>query len=468
MSAISQRFDPGTAVYVADVPAFVPVRVVDIDLAVPGGFSPPGSRERIHPRGQVLALVRLHGRPLGMVAAIGNDTLTLWHTLAATAERELDVVAARRSTAHGAGRPPDGSGRSPWQDSADIALRQGTTHDSAPPAAAPPHGAPDISVIVATHNRPELLSQCLDSLLRMDYPRFRFEVIVVDNAPSDRAAERLVRGAYGGRVHYAQEPVAGLARAHNRGLAVARGRIAAFTDDDTLVDARWLSALAETFARDRRIGCVTGLIVPGELATESQVVLERHGGFAKGYIPCTWSLDDPPSDPLFPFTAGHFGSGANMAFRTDLLNALGGFDPATGTGTKAFGGNDLLAFFRVIVGGRTLAYQPEAIVWHRYQRTAEALPAQAFGFGAGLGAYLTGALAHEPRMLPALLRRLPGGLRYAAARARTQTSDPGSGWPRKLALLELQGMLYGPLGYLRSRGHCLRHDRADAHHGDGR
>ncbi|WP_328766885.1 glycosyltransferase family 2 protein [Streptomyces sp. NBC_00286] len=449
MSAISQRFDPGTSVSVADVPAFVPLRVVDIDLAVPGGFSPPGSSEHVHPRGHVLALVRLHGRPLGMVDAIGNDPLTLWQALADTAERELDVVTARRSTAHEASRPPDGIVPSPWPKAAVVAPRQGTAHNSATPAAAPPHSAPDISVIVATHNRPELLRQCLDSLLRMDYPRSRFEVIVVDNAPSDRAAERLVRGTYGERVHYVQEPVAGLARAHNRGLTVARGRIAAFTDDDTLVDARWLSALAETFSRDRRIGCVTGLIVPGELATESQVMLERHGGFAKGYVPCTWSLDDPPSDPLFPFTAGRFGSGTNMAFLIEPLRALLGFDPATGTGTPAHGGDDLLAFFRILTAGHTLAYQPGAIVWHRHRRTPDALDNQAFGYGAGLGAYLTGALLHEPRMIPALLRRLPRGIRYAVSRAHGR-AQPGTAWSRRLALLELRGLLYGPFGYLRS------------------
>jgi hypothetical protein len=439
-----------------------------MDLAVPGEFSPPGSRERIRPRGRVLALVRLHDHPLGMAIADSTDPLALWQTLAKTAERELGVEASGRPTAHRAGRPPDGAGPSPSSDATSVAPRRRAAHDSASPAPDPPHDTPDISVIVATHNRPESLGQCLDSLLRMDYPQTRFEVIVVDNAPSDGAAERRVRGQYGGCIRYVREPVAGLARAQNRGLAVAGGRIAAFTDDDTLVDTRWLSSLAEAFSHDRRIGCVTGLIVPREIETESQAALERRAAVAKGYAFRTWSLDDPPSDPLFPFTAGRLGAGANMAFRTELLQSMGGFDPATGTGTKAFGGSDLLAFFRVIAGGHTLAYQPDAIVWHSYQRTRDALPAHAFVFGAGLGAYLTAALAHEPGMLPTLLRRLPGGIRYAVANARAQTGDPAGGWPRRLALVEFRGMLYGPFGYLRSLSHCLRLDRANAHHGDGR
>ncbi|WP_405804676.1 glycosyltransferase [Streptomyces sp. NBC_00210] len=440
MSATGRLFlAPRATVPVPVAPSYSPVRVVDIDLAEPGEFHPPGSREQIRPEGRVLALVRLHGHPLGMVSATGTSPAELWRSLANAAHRELTTAVAGHLAAD---RPtaPSGVSSQPWREPAVLPCQAAGLRVL--------DEAPFISVIVATHDRPQLLRQCLDSLLLMEYPRF--EVIVVDNAPTDASAEHLVKEAYGRRVRYFREPVAGLARAHNRGLALAHGRIAAFTDDDTLVDARWLTELATAFSRDRRIGCVTGLIVPAELRTGAQAALERHGGFAKGYTPRTWSLQEPPGDPLFPFTAGRFGSGTNMAFRTDMLRALGGFDPATGTGTPAHGGDDLLAFFRVLVGGRTLAYQPGAIVWHRHRRTENALKAQAFGYGAGLGAYLTGALAHEPRMVPALLRRLPGGIRYATTKARGRT-EPGDGWSRQLALLEMRGLLYGPLGYLRSR-----------------
>ncbi|MGI5404073.1 glycosyltransferase family 2 protein [Streptomyces sp. CA-135486] len=433
-------------------PPYAPTRVVDIDLAEPGEFHPPGSRERIRPEGRVLALVRLHGYPLGMVSATGTTPDELWRALANAAHRELtDPIAGHLA----ADRPSARSGASShmWDE---LAVR----HCQAARSRALDE-ATDISVIVATHNRPELLGRCLDSILEMEYPQF--EVIVVDNAPADESAKQLVQDSYSGRVRYVREPVPGLARAHNRGLAVARGRIAAFTDDDTLVDAQWLTELAAAFSADRRIGCVTGLIVPAELQTRAQAALERHGEFGKGYSPQTWSLHNPPADPLFPFTAGRCGSGTNMAFRTDLLRALGGFDPATGTGTPAHGGDDLLAFFRVLVHGRTLAYQPGAIVWHRHHRTDDAMKTQAFGYGVGLGAYLTGALAHEPRMLPAMLRKLPGGIRYAAAKARGRT-EPGAGWSRQLALLEIRGLLYGPLGYLRSR-YLNRAARADRDRG---
>ncbi|MFE1462166.1 glycosyltransferase [Streptomyces nigra] len=393
---------------------YTPVDVVDMDLARPHEFRPPGGQGSVRPRAPVLALVRLRGHPLGLVSATGGpDSPTeLWLTLAEAATRQPHTAAA-------------GS-------------RTGTPSFATPPA----------SVIVATHNRPEMLRQCLDALLRTEYPWF--EVIVVDNAPADDATARLVLGAYRHRLRYLREPRPGLAHAHNKGLAAARGHIAAFTDDDTLVDPHWLPALVEGFAYDPATTCVTGLIVPAELRTPAQNALERHGQFAKGYEFRTFSLSRPPDDPLFPFTAGRFGSGTNMAFRVDALRALGGFDPATGVGTPAHGGDDLLAFFRVLAAGQTLAYQPDAVVWHRHRRTHDALDRQAFGYGAGLGAYLTAALLHEPRMLPALLRALPRGVLLALTRTHDRMTED-TAWSRRLALLELRGLLYGPFGYLRSR-----------------
>ncbi len=155
-----------------------------------------------------------------------------------------------------------------------------------------------------------------------------------------------------------------------------------------------------------------------------------------------------------------------MAFRTEVLRDLGGFDPAVGTGTPAKGGDDLLSFFRTVVNGHHLVYQPEALVWHHHRERPEDLDNQAYGYGAGLGAYLTAAVAREPGMLPALLRRLPGGIRYAldntgarpdpadrgaADRGAADRAAPGHAWPARLSRLQRRGLLYGPVGYLRSR-----------------
>ncbi|MFF4166132.1 glycosyltransferase [Streptomyces sp. NPDC001741] len=375
---------------------------------------------------RVFALVRLRGRPVGTVVGrvrTGEDPASV---LAGQAADEITL--------------PDTPPRPPAGD------------------------VPRATVVVATRERPAQLARALESLLAQDHPDF--DVVVVDNAPATTATRDLIASVYGERgVRYAREPVPGLAAAHNRGIAVAESDVLAFTDDDVIADPHWLSALTLPFGEDPGLACVTGLILPARLGTPAQVLLESHGGFAKGFAARRYDPARPPADePLFPFTAGRFGSGANMAFRAGPLKAVGGFDPATGTGTPARGGDDLYAFVRLLAEGYPLLYTPEAIVWHHHRESWRDLCGQAYGYGAGLTACLTALLVRRPALLPPLLARLPRGL----AHARTMTAQRAGGaagragvpgahgaytypWPRHLSRLERRGLLYGPLGYARAR-----------------
>jgi hypothetical protein len=159
----------------------------------------------------------------------------------------------------------------------------------------------------------------------------------------------------------------------------------------------------------------------------------------------------PEPEPLFPFTAGRLGSGANMAFRTGWLLTHGAFDPATGAGTPARGGDDLVAFLRTIVDGGTLVYEPAAVVRHWHRRDHEGMRRQAFGYGMGLGAYLTAAIWRKPVLLAAMLRRAGPAAVHLLGSDSAKNSDRGASFPRDLVWRELAGVLAGPLGYARSR-----------------
>ncbi|RKE22617.1 glycosyltransferase family 2 protein [Streptomyces sp. TLI_171] len=397
---------------VAELRALVPdapAAVVDLDLDRPGELRAPGGGP-VRPDGRVLALIRRQGRPLGL--------------LTGTADRREPQLLASELAAEG---ERIGTPRETW--------------------AAPADG-PLVSVVVCTRDREGMLRQCLDSLLRNGYPHV--EYLIVDNAPTGRAVEELVDGRDPGRVRYLREPVPGLARARNRGLAAARGELIAFTDDDALTDTGWAAAFAARFAADPAIGCVTGLVLPAELDTPAQVAFERYCGYSRGFAPAAWRLDRPPvDDPLFPFTVSRCGTGANMAFRTRLLRRLGGFEPAIGAGSPGRGGEDLLAFLRVLRAGATLAYQPDALVWHRHRRTERELADQIHNFGTGFGAYLTAAAVRHPALLPALAARLPRGARQAMRRGDDQAARHQDPALAALGRRELLGLLHGPAGYLR-------------------
>ncbi|MFF6949681.1 glycosyltransferase [Streptomyces iakyrus] len=395
------------------------VQVAELDLdgdeAVlrPGPGSPPVTH------GEVFVLVRKGGRPVGTLL----------------------------------GRVPEGA-------DPRAVLAERARAECGPAVFGEPGEPPFTSVVVATRERAGQLARALDSLLAQDHPRF--EIVVVDNAPVTSETRELIERKYAERVRYVCEPVPGLAAAHNAGLDAVGGEVVAFTDDDVVADPRWLTELSAPFAADAGLGCCTGLILPARLTTPAQVLLESHGGFAKGFTPRTYDPASPPGDePLFPFTAGRFGSGANMAFRTAVLRSVGGFDPATGAGTAARGGDDLYGFVRVLAQGHRLRYTPYALVWHHHRETWRDLETQAYGYGAGLTAYLTAVLVNRPALLPAFLARLPRGLAHArtltAVREAEGGGTPGDHdvrthpWPRRLSRLQRRGMLYGPVGYVKAR-----------------
>ncbi len=310
--------------------------------------------------------------------------------------------------------------------------------------------APKITVVIATRDRTESLLRCLDSLAQVSYPAF--DVVVVDSAPSTDTTERALSGPldFSFPVSWVRAPQPGLALAHNTALPLVTGEIVAFTDDDVEVDPGWLGALAAAFTAETAT-CVTGLILPAELETGPQLLVEQAGGYCRGFTSHTFRAGMAPPTPLFPFTAGRFGSGANMAFRTDWLAANGGFDPATGAGTPARGGDDLTAFLKVITSGGTLVYEPAAVVRHWHRRGYEGMRRQSFGYGVGLGAYLTASVWARPRLLWAMLRRTGPAARHLLAADSVKNAGRDESFPRELVWRERAGVLVGPFAYAASR-----------------
>jgi GT2 family glycosyltransferase len=406
-----------------------PVTVTEIEVAEgPKGLPSP---DRSGSPRTVLALVRLHTQPIGtIVLDLGEDGLS-----ADDVARHIDLELGPEIEAHlkrDDMTKPDDANRG-------IAHPPCLRHRAALLVA-----APSVSVIIATRDRPDSLARCLDSVLSVEYPEV--EVVVVDNAPSTSASADLIASTYAARgVRYVREERRGLAAAHNCGVDVASGELLAFTDDDVVVDRHWVASIAAAFTLSDGIGAVTGLIMPGELRTAAQVALERHGRFSKGFEPRIFDLGlHRPADRRFPLALGRCGSGANMAFTRECVDRLGGFHPALGTGTVAKGGDDLAAFFDVLTSGYRLAYEPGAIVWHWHRDGESALARQVYGYGVGLGAYLTHALVTQPAVaLPTVLR---SAWPNSVDEPRRSVEAPAD-----LKRLARRGTLIGPLAYAASR-----------------
>jgi GT2 family glycosyltransferase len=415
-----------------------PIRVVELELAgtIPDLLdttSPDGVPYR-----QALVLVRLHGEPLGLLSLDLPGGLPAGDLARAVWSRFQSQIAGHLAAdGEPPARPLSAAGLPPHEAPPCVPERAFASRD-----------VPLASVVVATRDRPFQLLRTLEDLLVQTYPSF--ELIVVDNRPGAGFTREAVTGRYGAdpRVRYLPEPRVGLSAARNAGLAHARGALVAFTDDDVTIDRHWLSSLAQVFLDDRETACVTGLILPLELDTPAQLWFEQFGGFAKGFQRRSFHLGPGhPRDALFPYAPGRFGSGANTAFRTGVLRALGGFAVELGAGTPTRGGEDLDAHLNVLHAGHRLVYQPRALVWHPHHLDLPGLSQQIHRYGIGLSAALSKRLAGGRDERRAILRRLPAGLAYAVHPGSAKNRSKGPGYPARLTLLELAGMLRGPITY---------------------
>jgi GT2 family glycosyltransferase len=274
-------------------------------------------------------------------------------------------------------------GMSVWraaQDALGDSLRRELLPDLVPGFArerAEPSESPACTAVVCTRDRVADLRRCLQSLCLSCRPGD--EILVVDNAPSDKSTAECVHEF---PVRYVLELRKGLNWARARGIREARHEIVAFTDDDVVVDREWIAAMAEPFA-DPAVGGVTGLIMPAELETAAQEMFETCGGFVAHFEHRSFNASTIP-----PSAAGHAGAGASMAFRRRLGLDLSLFDWEMDCGTAARSGGDHYAFYRALRAGHTIIFNPRAVCWHRHRRTDQELRATLYGYSVGVYTYL--------------------------------------------------------------------------------
>lgn len=171
---------------------------------------------------------------------------------------------------------------------------------------------PFFSIVIPTHNRPKQLATCLESLSHLDYPRDRFEVIVVDDGSPvvletivDRFRDRL-------NVILLTQNCIGPSGARNTGVKTAKGDFLSFIDDDCAPAKDWLRNLSDLFLRapDRAIGGRTINGLPNNLySVTSQTIVD---------VAYAYYNPDPNQASFF--------ASNNLSMAADLFHAIGGFD----------------------------------------------------------------------------------------------------------------------------------------------
>ena len=232
--------------------------------------------------------------------------------------------------------------------------------------ATPDSPAPVWSVVVPTRARPEPLLRCLRALAAQPTEAARYEVIVVYDGSPALPAAALATLPPALRLVAVEQPWGGPAAARNTGIAHARGRWIAFTDDDCAPSPSWLEAL-EARLRSHPDALVGGRVVNARhddtFAEASQLLVD--------YL-YAWFDARGARVPAF-FTSNNFAGDAAR------IRAIGGF-------ARTFrlpAGEDRDFCDRWTAAGGALSSCADAVVEHFHAMTWRSFTRQHLNYGRG-------------------------------------------------------------------------------------
>ena len=259
------------------------------------------------------------------------------------------------------------------------------------------------SVVVCTRNRQDLLRVALESLARQDYPRDRFEVIVVDNDSTDETpvvTEEFSRRC--GNVRHILEKKLGHCNARNRGWREATGHYVAYVDDDCKMPPQWL-AVAQSIVEEIGPGAFGGPYHPFTLTRKPIWFKSDYYSSDRGF----------PAETLTGYDCFRL-TGGNLFVRRDLLESLGGFDPKLGMRGKVVGYGDETDLLRRIRDERPdeiIYYDPAVYLFHLARAEKLTLRWKALRYlRSGRYAYKSKAVSGQTGRSPIMLLRDLGWL----------------------------------------------------------
>ena len=250
-----------------------------------------------------------------------------------------------------------------------------------------------LSVIIATRNRANAISESLDSITASlaNAAPIDAEIVVIDNGSRDATSKAVEQWATGCPfpVRLVVEPRAGLSVARNRALRTAQGELLVFTDDDCRLSKEYINELLHYDASD-----IEPVLRGGSVELGDQTDLPITIRTTKTRQRFNRHTDPATHDSI----VGHI-SGCNMAMRRALVEKLGLFDERFGAGSKLESGEDSDYLVRAYLEGFTLEYVPDMTVFHYHGRKQKPVGYKLCrGYSIGTGAIYAKYLFRQPKL----------------------------------------------------------------------
>jgi glucosyl-dolichyl phosphate glucuronosyltransferase len=222
-------------------------------------------------------------------------------------------------------------------------------------------GRCDVSIAICTWNRSKLLEKTLSKLTELIVPSsLKWEVVVVDNNSTDNSREVIESFQSSLPIRYVFEKTQGHCYARNRAIQEVQGDLILWTDDDVLVDKRWLATYYQAYhSSNEGIAFWGGTVTPWFEVPLNESYAQAFPAVKNGFCGIT-AKDDEEVDPH----GRELPMGANFAVRTEIARRVR-FDTAFGkVGNSQFSGEDHQFLMQIQSSGLRGRWVPGATVQH--------------------------------------------------------------------------------------------------------
>ncbi|NTW01972.1 MAG: glycosyltransferase family 2 protein [Oscillochloris sp.] len=194
--------------------------------------------------------------------------------------------------------------------------------------------------MVCTRNRGQSIVVTIRSILACNYPHFT--LVIVDQSSDHCTADAIAPFRSDPRLRYISTGTTGLSRGLNIGLAFSNTNVVIITDDDCEVPTNWIEQMVTPFLRYPQVGLVFCDVIAASH--------DRNSGFVPVSIsPRSFLIES--LNYWQPIDGVNIGIGAGMAILRSAAEAIGGFDPGFGSGSRFKSGNDLDFTLRMLMAG---------------------------------------------------------------------------------------------------------------------
>lgn len=293
----------------------------------------------------------------------------------------------------------------------------------------------DISVLLATYRRADILLQTLESFCLLNTGTLEWEILVVDNADDERTRQLIERYSDKLPIRYLLETKRGKNNAINKAIPEAKGTLFVFTDDDIIADPRWLVEMWEGSDRWPEYAVFGGRILP-KFPIDHTLLKPDNPFFKHAYAVADWALDEGQY-------SAHKVWGPNMAIRAQIFKKEWRFNEDLGPkGENYITGGETELTVRLEKAGIRSIYLPKAVVLHQIssqQMQSKWLCKRAFRYGRYC-AFMSGS-----RNVPYLFgapRPLYRALLETCIKQALSWSDRDKNLDLKLKCWQLRGMIF--------------------------